>query len=254
MVRIIDHFDAPEAASKRETLATTIWTRLREAILDGKLTPGSRISLRELSEHYDVSLSPLREALSRLSTDGLVIVEDLRGFRVAPVSVSNCRELIRLRMELEPLALGESIRKGNDEWEGMVAAAFHRLRKIEKKEPNWNGIKADWEQLNRNFHLALISASEMPLLIEICGKLSDLYDRYRRLFMVRQGPDRAVIGEHEAIFNATVARDADKACRLLRHHIERSSNNVIPVVIKAEEAQKSRSAKTRGKRTAPSAL
>lgn len=253
-MKIIDYYRDGKAGPKRNTLATSVGEKLREAILDGSLPPGSRISLREAGEKYGTSLSPLREALSRLSTDGLVIVEDLRGFRVAPVSVGNCSELIRLRMELEPLALGESIRKGNDEWEGSVAAAFHRLSKAEKKGLTGGATQTEWEQLNRHFHSALISASEMPLLIEMCGKLSDLYDRYRRLFLIKQGPDLAAVGEHEAIFKATVARDAAKACQLLRRHIERSGNNVLPIVIKAQETQKSRAPKERRKRKPTSTL
>jgi DNA-binding GntR family transcriptional regulator len=236
--KIIDHMaePRPRATPGLKTLATSVSARLREAILDGELAPGARLGLRELSVSFGVSLSPLREALSRLSTEGLVLIEDQRGFRVAPVSAANCREIGRLRMELESLALGESIKNGDDEWEGSVAAAFHRLSKIEKRGWTPGEDKREWEALNRNFHQALMSASGMPLLMEMCATLSDMFDRYRRLFLTQQPPDPDVGAEHEAIFHATMARDADLAKTLLRRHIERTSHNVLPFLKNVESA------------------
>ena len=209
------------------TLATSVSARLREAILDGDIRPDTHLKLRELSASFGVSLSPLREALSRLATEKLVYVEDQRGFRVAPVSAANCSEIGRIRMELETLALRESIRQGGDEWEGTVVAAFHRLSKAEKHIWTPGEKRAEWERLHKGFHQALISASDMPLLVEICGTLSDMADRYRRLFLAKQPPSREVPAEHKAIYEATLERDAGKASTLLRAHIERTSSRVL---------------------------
>jgi GntR family carbon starvation induced transcriptional regulator len=234
--KIIDQDGSPRSrtAAGLKTLATSVSARLREAILDGEIAPGAHLGLRELSASLGVSLSPLREALSRLSTEKLVLIEEQRGFRVAPVSAANCREIGRIRMELESLALGESIRNGDDEWEGTVAAAFHRLSKVEKRGWSPGEDKAEWEALNRNFHQSLMSASGMPLLMEMSATLSDMFDRYRRLFLAKQPPDPDVPSEHEAIFQATLARDSEKAMNLLRRHIERTSNNVLVFLARAE--------------------
>lgn len=220
-------------AAGSATLATSVSARLREAILDGEIPPGTHLTLRDLSASFGVSLSPLREALSRLSTENLVSAEDQRGFRVAPVSSANCREISKIRVELETLALRESIRNGDDEWEGNVAAAFHRLSKAEKQIWTAGEKRAEWERLHKSFHQALISASGMPMLIEMCGRLSDMADRYRRLFLTRQPPSRDVPTEHAAIYQATLERDADKAAHLLRAHIERTRNSVLAFLVEA---------------------
>jgi GntR family carbon starvation induced transcriptional regulator len=91
----------------RQTLASTIAINLRRSIMRGDLPPGAKLHVEELRERFDVSLSPLREALSRLGSAGFVEIEDQRGYRVAAVSDENLSEVIRLRMELESLALLE---------------------------------------------------------------------------------------------------------------------------------------------------
>jgi DNA-binding GntR family transcriptional regulator len=236
----IDHSRPPRGtATSGGTLTSVIARQLREAILSGQIAPGERLRLNELSTCYGVSLSPLREALSRLSSEGLVLNEDRRGVRVAPVSASNCHEIVMLRLELESLGLREAIRHGDEDWEGAVVVAFHRLSKIETRGWSVDGARTEWERLNKNFHQALISGSGMPVLIQMCATLSDMYDRYRRLFLERHAPDPAVPAEHEAIFRATIARDDEEAMRLLRHHIQRTSKNVLPFV---RQGPRSRSA------------
>ena len=136
------------------TLASTLATRIREAILNGDLPPGGKLRLDALRASYRVSLSPLREALSRLGAEGLVIMEDQRGYRVAPVSEENLREVTRLRVELESMALQESIRKGDDAWEAAIVASSHRLGLLEARSPKRERLP-EWELRHREYHLAL---------------------------------------------------------------------------------------------------
>src|SRR3712207_9157065 len=99
----------PPEDGEKKTIASRVSHEIRQAILRGDMKPGSKINLDRLRTAYDISLSPLREALSRLVADGLVELEDLRGYRVAPVSTSNLAEVTRLRVEFESLALKHSI-------------------------------------------------------------------------------------------------------------------------------------------------
>jgi len=223
------------------TLASTLTAQLREAILDGRMAPGEKLHLDELRTSYGVSLSPLREALSRLGAEGLVQMEDQRGYRVAPVSEANCREVIRLRAEMESLALAESMRLGDDEWEASVVAAFHRLSKYDNPAQRKANLP-EWERLHRAFHLSLMSACAMPLLLQFCSSLHDLSDRYRRLFIAKHVADKNVPNEHKTIMEAALARDQKKATGLLREHIERTGQrNVLPMVV-AAQAQAARAA------------
>lgn len=208
------------------TLASTLAGQIRLAILWGELPPGAKLRLADLREQYEVSLSPLREALSKLSMEGLVVAEDQKGYRVAPVSAENLKEVVKLRSHFESIALAEAISTGGDEWEERLVAVFHRLSKLERDSARKLRIE-DWERAHRVFHTALIAGCGMPLLLQFCGTLHDLNDRYRRLFLKKYPAGRDVCAEHLAIYEATLARDAKKACELLRRHIARTGELLL---------------------------
>jgi GntR family transcriptional regulator, carbon starvation induced regulator len=226
------------ASSSGVTLAGTLAERLREQITGGRLVPGTKLHLEDLKETFGVSLSPLREALSRLSGEGFVVMQGQRGYRVAPVSEANLREVTTLRMETETFALKRAIALGDRDWEGRVVAALHRLNSpppTNKRKSRSEEIE-EWEREHRAFHLALISACDMPLLLQFCTTLHDLSDRYRRLFLQKNPTDRNVNQEHAAISQATISRNGDKAANLLRQHIERTGTNVLKNLTKSAGA------------------
>lgn len=215
---------APEAPAAA-TLATAICDRIRGDILAGRRKPGGKLRLEALKSEFAVSWSPIREALSRLAAEGLVQAEEQRGYRVAPVSRSQLAEVIRLRTLLESMALQASIEHGDDAWEADVLAAHHRLGKLENRRNS--PLAEQWERWHRTFHETLIHACGMPTLLQFCGQLHDMNDRYRRLFLSTHNFDRDVAGEHRAITEATLARNAAKACRLLEAHIQRTGRNIL---------------------------
>lgn len=209
----------------KNTLASQLVERLREAIVSGQLEAGAKINLDRAREVFSVSLSPLREALARLIPDGLVIFEDNRGYRVAPVSLANLREVTRLREEFEALALRQAIANAPPEWEGEVMRALHRLNRAERNPADPATLER-WEALHREFHLCLLAGCGMPLLLGFCRTLLNLNDRYRRSFLVRTSGDRNVSLEHSEIAQGAVARDADFACARLSEHIHRTGSNL----------------------------
>jgi GntR family carbon starvation induced transcriptional regulator len=207
-----------------QTLAGALTGRLRHAIVSGRFPPGSRLRLDDLRSEYGVSLSPLREALMGLGAEGLVDVEAQRGFRIPPVSENNLKEVTRLRIVMETLALREAIRCGDLAWESAIAGALHRLQKTGRAG---SGESIDeWEIAHRAFHLSILSACKMPLLLNFCSVLHDHSDRYRRLFLQSHPGDRDVPGEHERIARLTMDRKAKSACELLTKHIGRTGENV----------------------------
>jgi GntR family transcriptional regulator, carbon starvation induced regulator len=210
------------------TLAAGIATRLRTLIASGEIPPGKKLRLDDLRAKFGVSLSPLREALSRLTAEGFVVaMEGQRGYRVAPISENNLLEVTRLRAEIEPIALRESIAHGDDRWEAEVVVSLHRLSKLERPADAGASRVDDWEKAHRTFHQSLLSACRMPLLLNFCATLHDLSDRYRRLFLENNPIDRDVAQEHRDMCDATLERRCDEACRLLRDHIERTGRMVL---------------------------
>lgn len=198
------------------TLASMIAAKLRRAIIRGDLAPGERLQLARLRQTFDVSLSPLREALSRLGSEGFLIIEDQRGYRVPPVSEKNLDEVAQLRRDFETYALREAISKRNLDWETAVTAALFRLQRTNRGNPTEIDL---WEERHREFHLTLLAACEMPLLLNMCGVLHDHFDRYRRVFLA-SSPDSRVPTEHQRIAEAAVEGRTEEACELLRQHIE----------------------------------
>ena len=213
-----------------QNLANAIATRLRTDIVSGRRPPGSKLSIDELKGDFGVSLSPLREALARLATEGFVVNEDKKGFRVAPVSRENLEEVARLQSTLEPMALRESIRRGDTAWEEAVVLTHHRLSRYERPERKEGRDVDEWEAHHRGFHLALISACGMPLLLLMCESLQHFSARYRRLFLAYKPFDNDVPNEHQKMVDAILDRNEDLAAELLREHIERTAHNILQVL------------------------
>jgi DNA-binding GntR family transcriptional regulator len=209
----------------KNTMATQLAQRVREAIISGQLEAGSKINLSLVRETFDVSLSPLREALARLIADGLVEFEDNRGYRVPPLLLGDLEEITRLREEFEVLALRQAIAVADRDWESSVMQTLHRLNRT-PREAGQPELLEQWEARHREFHLTLIGGCRMPILLGFCRVLLNLNDRYRRAFLRTTAGDRNVSVEHSEIAQGAVARDAAFACDRLRDHIHRTGTNL----------------------------
>jgi GntR family transcriptional regulator, carbon starvation induced regulator len=213
---------------KFRTLATSIHARLRRDILRGVFRPGERLRIEGLCERYEVGATPLREALNRLSAEDLVSREEQRGFRVAPVSIADLEELTKTCCWISELALRESIRNGDSAWEEGVVLAAHRLSRVPREGPEGYGsFNPEWEEPHRAFHVALIAACGSRWLIDFYVTLTDRNTRYRYLAFADGSEPRDVEAEHQAIVDAVLARDADRAVAAANGHIRKTTDSVI---------------------------
>jgi GntR family transcriptional regulator, carbon starvation induced regulator len=208
------------------------YARLREDILAGELLPLSKLHISNLRQRYETSVGPIREALSRLSGEGLVNKRGQRGHWVAPVSLEEMRDVTRLRVMLETDALRESIRGGDLEWEAQIVGAMHRLKSVHSA--SWADPKAlarAIEKENRDFHMALISRCPSRWQLRFISTLYDQTARYRRLSVLRQ-PEQVDPKQegHRMIMEAALARDADAACDSLTVHIEAATESITNAV------------------------
>ena len=217
MVIGVSSENAPAPAGG-SSMTAQLFARLRDDVLNGVLQPGQKLKIETLREQYEVGASPVREALSMLSAEGLVQRLDQRGFRVTDVSVSAFEELLRTRCWLEERALRESIENGSEVWEEGVLLAHHRLSRTPRSVSTTDHRSPVWEVAHRRFHMALLSACRSQFLIGYCGQLYDLNIRYRNLAGSVAYPSRNVAQEHQNICDAALARDADRAVVLLIDH------------------------------------
>lgn len=221
---------APDlAASSEKTRAELAYKLISKDLLAGRFEPSARLRLNELKLRYDLGLSPLREALLRLASEGLVIAEGQRGFAVAPVSLSELTDLTRTRQQIEALALSEAIAQGDADWEADILSAFHRLSRAPlPSSADDLDTAMNWEQRHRAFHDALVAACDSPWLLRFHSQLLDHSERYRRLRMFNPpqtmtDPTRNRDAEHREIMDAVLERNATKACELMRAHLQRTA-------------------------------
>ena len=215
-------------AQSGTTLAISAYSRLREDILNATLTPGMKLRIRELCERYNVGLSPIREALSRLTSEGMVVQTAQRGFTVANFSINELNELIRTKQWLNELGLRESIEHGDATWEENIVVAFHRLMRTPRytsDEPHEGNRNVSWNNAHLAFHTSLIAACRSEWLKSFCQTLFYASDRYRAVARLKSDPARR-LEEHRLIMEATINRDADRAVALLNDHFASTADMV----------------------------
>ncbi|WP_146344883.1 GntR family transcriptional regulator [Phaeobacter marinintestinus] len=189
------------------------YAALRRMILIGEFSPGEKLKIDTLRKVLDTGASPVREALSLLTSDQLVERIDQRGFRAAATSKANFEEILGLRCHLEDMALRKSVANGDDAWEERLVLAHHRM--VREGRDNDEAF----EERHKAFHMALLDNCDSPVLMKFCNQLYDLNIRYRYLAGRALGyQKRDIAREHADILAAAIERDADLAARRLIDH------------------------------------
>ncbi|MBL8132785.1 MAG: GntR family transcriptional regulator [Anaerolineae bacterium] len=198
----------------RRTLAAQVAERIRHAILNRDLMPGSRINQYQLAEDLSVSLVPVREALKTLEAEGLVTITPRRGAFVTEISLDDLDELYFARQLIE----GESVRIASPKLNDDDFTFLRQTNDAMKGATDQRDIHA-FMQLNRAFHMRIYQAMNNRHLVQVIEAMwerSELY-RFRYLFVTRNA--EPIHQEHEAILSALMNRDTDLAVQLARDHI-----------------------------------
>lgn len=205
------------------TRVDDVYRRLRRDILSGRHLPGAKLLSEPLRQEYNISSGVLREVLPRLAGEGLVVSEPQRGFRVATVSVSDLHQLTEARILVETAALRQAIEVGDLQWESRVVAAHHTLAGSAFRDDTGK-LSEEWLIAHSAFHESLLSGSPNQRLQRIASQLRDATELYRCWSHgLGDEPNRDVAGEHRLIFEATVAREGDRAAALLAEHYEHTT-------------------------------
>ena len=236
-----------------------VYERLRTAILKGQYRPEQKLKISKLCGQLHGSLGSVREALSRLLAEELVIWKPFKGFHVAPVSPSDLINLTKARIEIEKLCLTSSLANGDIEWEGRVVDLLHQLSRRLKGHSVFDVPEDEWSQLHFAFHNALVSACDNSWLLRMHRMLYEQSERYRHLgLMFSSGPDeplqrrkartRDVLTEHKHLAEAAIARDVGRACELITAHLQYTMDLLL------SRLQEHPGLAERTKRIAPSAM
>jgi len=195
---------------------------IRQMILTGVLPPDEKLKIESLRGTLGIGASPIREALSLLTSDQLVERQDQRGFRTAATSPENFQEILALRCSLEEMALRQSIDLKNDAWEEELVLAHHKMTRTSRDDVEV------FEAIHKEFHMTLVGNCKSPVLMRFCSQLYDLNIRYRYIAGKSKGyTGRKVGDEHLQILNIAIEGNAEVACALLKTHYQKTGAFLI---------------------------
>jgi len=201
---------------------------LHEEILSCRLAPGSKIVISEIALKYGFSPGAVREALSRLSAERMTVATAQKGYSVAEVSAAEFKDLTRTRIAIEQICLRSAVAHGDVEWETSIVAAYHRLHRIPlyaAGDPS--RLSSNWAAAHTTFHSALASGCNSPWTLTLRTMLYAQTERYRHLSVALARENRDVDGEHKAIMEACLARDADLVAELIDAHLTKTAEIVL---------------------------
>lgn len=220
--------------TQTRSLTEEAYASLRAGIVAGRFGPGQRLRPTELAAAQGVSLNVVREALSRLAGERLVVALPQLGFTVAEASVEDLYDLTQVRVLIETEAIRRSIDLGDLAWESGLVAAHHLLAGTPMLLPGGDDLSDEWMHAHNAFHAATMSGCGSPRLIELAAGLGESAAIYRHLSLRHDHGTRDIAGEHRAIFEATLARDADLATRLHTAHI-RHTADIVAAALAAQQ-------------------
>lgn len=218
------------------SLTNQTYQRIYDMIIQGELKPGNKLKIEELRKTLGTGASPVREALSLLTSDQLVERIDQRGFRVSSISADNFNELFKTRCWLEEKALRESMKANDRQWEEQLILAHHRLKREPRTLPDSALTNPEWEKKHKAFHMAMFAACGSNILINICDQLYDQNIRYRFAAGAIAYPSRDVSSEHDAIIEHILAHDPDKAVEELVSHYAKTGDFLSLQLTQLEQA------------------
>lgn len=208
------------------SLTEAVYARLRSDLLAGRLPPGARLKVSELTHRLEANQGAVREALARLTADGFVETEPQRGYRVKSVSAQELTDLTTVRINVESECLRRSIDAGDREWESRVVTSHYFLQRLHSASTY---DEDEWSVLHEQFHEALVSGGNCSWLLQLRKTLEAQSERYMRLFGVSKTVGHEIGREHERLFTAVLARDADVAVDILCEHMEKTTHDILTV-------------------------
>jgi DNA-binding GntR family transcriptional regulator len=203
-----------------------VYHRLRRDILDCALAPGTELHEPELAERFAISKSPVRDALLRLEAERLVVVRPRKGYKVAPVSLSDARDLFEFRALVEQACVMNAAENASES----ALKALDRFRSLGAA-----GESSRFIVYNRGFHLAIAKLCDNRRIAQTGAGLIEQFDRLVIVSVKQLAKEEvaALIAEHSQIIDALQARAGKRAARLISAHVGRARRRVLSALSQA---------------------
>ena len=214
--------------ASNSTITQDVYLRLRADLLSCRLAPGEKLRIEDLCQRLSAGSSAIREALSRLGSEGFVVMEPQRGFRVTPLSFSELRDLTDARCQIEGLCIRDAIKHGDVEWEAGLITALHRLSKLPvQAEGDPRRYNDAFAAAHTKFHEAVVASCSNAWLLRVREFLFFQHERYRWLSLPLAKVERNLHAEHTAVAEAALARDADRAVQTMTDHLQLTAHIIL---------------------------
>ncbi|MTI15749.1 GntR family transcriptional regulator [Rhodobacteraceae bacterium RKSG542] len=192
---------------------------IRREILSGNLKPGQKLKIVKLSEKLEIGPTPVREALSRLVSQGMVATESHRGFFVPRLSFDELEDILDQRILVEGEALKDSIINGDDDWEAGVQEAYKRLEKLERSPDTPLRHWGDWEEQHQYFHRMLVAGARSTWSQKLNHILLENMGRYRHVLTLETYQLENFNNDHCDLYLSAINRRPEEAVEILSAHI-----------------------------------
>ncbi len=220
----------PKAAG--QSMASMAYDHIRADILGGRHVADEKIKISDLVKDLGLSLGAIREALSRLGSEGLVVAETNKGYRVAKITEDELLDLTRPRVMIETECLSNAIRNGDLKWEANIVAAEFELSRLPLHDPaDPERANPAWAAAHKRYHEALVAACDSDWMLRLRDMLFVQAERYRVATLPFNRQSRDLEGEHRALAQAAIARDIPAATRILREHLNKTRQILLDTVI-----------------------
>lgn len=203
----------------KKAMPDIIAQALKEAVLNGEIKGGEQLKQEEIADSFNVSMTPVREALRRLEAQGLVKILPNKGAFVTKLSADEGREIFEIRILLEKGAIGFAIENLTQEDIGKAQKILDRMERENKGR--------ELSRLNWEFHDTLYRASKRPVLLEMIHNLHINVERYMRLYLLDMEYHPTSQKEHYELLKACSEKNVKKAERVLEKHMKNASDTLV---------------------------
>ncbi|MEQ8346001.1 MAG: GntR family transcriptional regulator [Sneathiellaceae bacterium] len=209
---------------RHKGLADDVYAAIFNKLLSLEIAPGARIPVDGLVREFEVSQTPIREALGRLESEGLVVKTHLVGYSAAPqISRLHFDEIYELRLLLEPTAAGRAARRIDARGMAKLTETAERMRNLDGRQMRLGYSR--FAQLDADLHDQIMDIAGNGLIRRTLAHLHIHFQIFRLMLQARVTEES--LDEHDTLLAALSSGDADGAERAMRAHIERSRDRLL---------------------------